>query len=190
MVRIKTAIFGAPASVSDSTLFENTLLFKAMENLGSTDLSRGMPEGFCVIADSGFTQRSWVMTPFNRNHLIRGPNRVRCRLYNFRLSQIRVVSENCFGRLKARWAILKKIPYGPEIGSVIVQACCGLHNFLEEQGEPVLLSWLRRLSEMDVEPTGVACSNPTLTGLREIPDGSRKRVEVASKLGMGWEVED
>ena len=185
--RITTAILGAPASVSDSTLFEHTQLFKAMEHLDPAVYGRGMPEGYCVIADSGFTQRSWVMTPFSRTNLIRGPNRVRCRLYNFRLSQIRVISENCFGRLKARWTILKKIPYGPEIGSVIVQACCGLHNFLEGRGEPVLLSWLRQLNERDVEPTGVACSYSTLASLHEIPAGVKRRIEVASRLGLGWE---
>ena len=67
---ITTAVLGAPASVSDSSLFEQTQLFRAMENSAHSVSLRGMPEGYCVIADSGFTQRPRVMTAFNRTNLV------------------------------------------------------------------------------------------------------------------------
>ena len=129
------------------------------------------------------------MTPLSRTKTSQGRNKARARLYSFRLSQIRVVSENCFARLKGRWTILRQIPFGPEQSGLIVYACCCLHNFVQSRGEPILNSWFRALTELDVESTDVAFSTPSLASLRRARGGVQRRIEIVKRLGMGWEEE-
>ena len=56
--------------------------------------------------------------------------------FNYRLSRARIVSENGFGRLKARWRRLMK-QNEMEITNVpnVIVACCILHNVCEIHGE-------------------------------------------------------
>lgn len=52
--------------------------------------------------------------------------------FNCYLSSCRIVVENAFGRLKARWRILtKKIDAKIENVPLIVHGCCVLHNISE-----------------------------------------------------------
>ena len=59
--------------------------------------------GVCVplymIGDSAYPMQSWLMKPFAHNSDLTA-----ClRNYNYRLYRARIVVENAFGQLKARW---------------------------------------------------------------------------------------
>ena len=52
-------------------------------------------------------------------------------LFNYRYVSLRKVTECCFGVLKTRFSILKKIPpYNLGTQKYIVIACCAIHNFI------------------------------------------------------------
>ena len=57
--------------------------------------------------------------------------------FNFHQSSVRVVVENAFGRLKARWRILKRqLDIHVQEVPFVIGACCILHNLCEETGCP------------------------------------------------------
>lgn len=185
---IETAIIGAPASVSDTHLFEQIDLFKAMENKDGSDSAFRMPDRFVVLADSGFTPKVRVATPFTATGFTSaGRNKRLYWLYNFRLSQIRVVSENVFARLKGLWTMLRSIHFGPEIASLVVHACYCLHNFLEKRGEPILSSWLRQPTFVYIEPTSVAFDTPTRASMTIMHMWQQRRIHAVSLMEWGWD---
>lgn len=67
------------------------------------------------------------------------------------MSRARIVTENAFGHLKARWRHLakqndtevKRVPY-------VVAACCILHNICEIHGEEFDENWLLEVREVDI----------------------------------------
>ena len=92
-----------------------------------------------LVGDSGYPLLTWLMKPYAYNT---GLTRAQ-RTYNYRLSRARIVVENAFGRLKARWQRLLK-PNDMLIENVpnIVTACCVLHNICEIHGETFDDDWL------------------------------------------------
>lgn len=156
LLQLPLLMLGAPGSIADSRLFGTISLYKAMGRNEATE--EGIPVGHYAIAGSGFAQRPWVFVPFPRRYLESESHAHRCKVYNFRLSQIRVVSENCFGRLKGRWRILLCLPYGPEVSSLVIQSCYTLHNFLEQHRVPIFASWVASLLASEIEVTSLAGS--------------------------------
>ena len=52
-----------------------------------------------LIGDSAYPLQTWLMKPFPHNGLLTSE----MRQYNYRISRARIVVENVYGRLKARW---------------------------------------------------------------------------------------
>ena len=88
------------------------------------------------MGDSGYPLLTWLMKPYAHNTSAQ-------RSYNYRLSRARIVVENAFGRLKARWRQLLK-PNDMLIENVpnLVAACCVLHNICEIHKEAFDDDWL------------------------------------------------
>lgn len=103
-----------------------------------------------ILADSGFCQLVWAFAPFTDDWVRIGPNRFVCRIYNFRLGQLRFVSENRYGRLKGRWTILRSIPFHAKLSSQVFMAFCCLHNFAEALGETYLKRCLTVLRDDEI----------------------------------------
>lgn len=55
--------------------------------------------------------------------------------FNTRILLARRVIERCFGRLKGRWVLCKRNAFWNNVRftTAAIEACCGLHNFLEER---------------------------------------------------------
>ena len=97
------------------TLFPNWI-----DKIGDTDVP------IVILGDSAYPLLSWLMKPFpHKGALTQGQKK-----YNYKLSS--AVSENAFGRLKARWQCLsKRIDVAPENIPVLVIAYIISVRFME-----------------------------------------------------------
>ena len=71
--------------------------------------------------------------------------------FNYRLSRARIVVENAFGRLKARWrCLLKQNDIVTNVPKVVT-ACCILHNICEIHGNMFDDDWLEGSHSSELE---------------------------------------
>ena len=50
-------------------------------------------------------------------------------LYNYHMSRAQIIIENPIGRLKGRWrCLLKQLDVKPDNLTLVITACCVLHN--------------------------------------------------------------
>lgn len=79
-----------------------------------------------MLADDAFLLKPYLMKPYAFRKLD-----IAQRVFNYRLSRARRISENAFGLCAARFRILRKpIEVNPAKATKIVLAICSLHNFL------------------------------------------------------------
>lgn len=84
---------------------------------------------YVIVADDAFPLCNNIMKPYAGKCLTEEK-----RIFNYRLSRARRVSENAFGILSARFRILRTaITANPENIKKIVLAICALHNFLKKR---------------------------------------------------------
>ena len=77
------------------------------------------------------------------------------RIFNYRLSRARRVSENAFGILAARWRLFRRVILTcPATVDLYVKACCILHNYLMKRNskEYCPLGFIDRENCGSVEP--------------------------------------
>ena len=101
---------GWPESVYDAWVLANSFIYKRIREdelleYGDTCTILGKQIPICINGDSAYPIHNWLMKPFNYN-----PNLTpQQRCFKYRLSHARIVVENTFGQLKARWRhILKR----------------------------------------------------------------------------------
>jgi len=148
---------GWPGKVHDSRVFRHSSLFE-MGNQGF------LPEKVLnlnnthvpvhLIGDAAYTLLPWLMTPF------KGKLTEIQEAYNYKLSSARMVVENSFGRLKARFRRLLKRFDGqlPFLLDVIVD-CVILHNICEINKDICLEEWFDNEVTRDVENIRALCGN-------------------------------
>ncbi|CAG8788850.1 5220_t:CDS:2, partial [Dentiscutata erythropus] len=88
---------GWPASVHDAKVFTNSEIFKNYKNY--------FKEENYLLADSAYPLLLWIMIPFKD---LQG-SQAQQKTYNTAHSKTRVVVEQAFGRLKARFPFLKEM---------------------------------------------------------------------------------
>ena len=123
---------GAVGSASDGGIFERSGMKDAFYNK-----SLSLPEdcllpntnikcSYVITADDAFPLGKHVMKPYGGRYLEHAK-----RIFNYRLSRARRVSENTFGISTARWRIFKRpIDAIPERSIGITKAVVALHNYL------------------------------------------------------------
>ena len=120
---------GWPGCVHDARVFANSSLFEAatVNHIlhGDNHMILGYNIPPLLIADSAYPHLPWILKPYTNN----GSLTPEQKNFNYRLSRARIVSENAFRRLKARWRRLIKLN-DMDVATVpdVVVACCILHN--------------------------------------------------------------
>ncbi|XP_039968620.1 putative nuclease HARBI1 [Bactrocera tryoni] len=133
ILTFRAVSIGSYGSQSDGGIFRLTpfghaLLQNTLPLPPPVPLSDVSPEPFpyFFVGDAAFPLRNNLMRPFPGANLAHTK-----RIFNYRLSRARIVIENFFGILTARWRILKiTIECNPENCEKIVLACIALHNFI------------------------------------------------------------
>lgn len=152
---------------SNGSIFANSALGQKLESntfnvpKDTPIIENGEPQPYVIVGDEAFPLKSYLLRPYSRHHLGQNePNKI----FNYRLSRARRVSENAFGILAARWRIFRKhLEVQPQMADKVVLAACCLHNLLCEDNT----------YEGDIE----ALERPTagLHGLRLIRQNSTQR---------------
>ena len=133
---------GWPGSVHDARVFANSPIYKkGMEGLLFSNLTKKVCDKdlpVVLLGDSAYPLLSWLMKPFPHGSLSHDQQN-----YNYQLSRARIVIENAFGRLKARWrCLIKRLDVKPENVAIVITTCCVLHNICEVHGEEFDSTWL------------------------------------------------
>ena len=114
-----------------------------------------------LIGDSAYPLQTWLVKPFSQRGVLTSD----MRQYNYRICRARIVVENAYGHLKARWRRLmtRNDMHVNHIPNVIAAACI-LHNLCEIHGEHFNDAWLQDMNDSNYpQPPTVAvrdgCSN-------------------------------
>jgi hypothetical protein len=131
-------LVGWPGSVHDARVYQNSDFLK-----NRSDYIMG--DDF-ILADSAYPISPFCITPFK-------PARTSAETdFNLVHSRHRVVIENAFGRLKARFVVLRNVS-AKSVKSACELAACAimLHNFLELEGEIWPETYVDDVIENDIE---------------------------------------
>jgi len=129
---------GCQCRISDGGVFRNSTLCYALEtNELNIPAPQNIPDTddvapFVFVADDAFPLTNNIMKPYAH----RGLNQME-RIFNYRLSRTRRLSENAFGILVSRFRVFRSgIEVKPEKAKDIVLAATVLHNFLMRHSAP------------------------------------------------------
>lgn len=87
-----------------------------------------------IVADEAFPLHENLMRPFPGTQTLGNEDK---KIFNYRLSRARRVSENAFGILVQKFRIYqRKLQISPEHLDKVVLATCCLHNFLKDDDSP------------------------------------------------------
>ena len=87
---------GSNGSLSDGGVFRNCSLFEALEN-------GLLPNNGVIVGDDAFPLKTYLMKPYPGANLAYDE-----KIYNYRLSRARRISENGFGILVSRFRVFQK----------------------------------------------------------------------------------
>lgn len=126
------ADIGCQGRISDGGVFRNSLLWERIctNNMNFPPAkplpgqTRDVP--YVFVGDGAFALTTHLMKPYPGNH----DNGSLKREFNRRLSSTRVVVENVFGVLAAKFRVFKKpVQLQPESVQLLTMTCVLLHNF-------------------------------------------------------------
>ena len=132
---------GWPGSVHDARVFAHSSLYRNGTNgtllpPSHTRQISGVDLPLFLVGESAYPLLTWLMKPFPQSFTTSAPN-------NYRLSRGRILVENAFGRLKARWRRrMKRNDMQVENIPIVVVTACVLHNICEVHNETFDDSWL------------------------------------------------
>ncbi|CAM4497070.1 unnamed protein product [Lepidochelys kempii] len=131
---------GWSGKVHDVHIFRNSGLFRNMQEetffpvwkIIISDVE--MP--IVILGDPAYPLLLWLMKPYT------GSLDSSKEQFNHRLNKCRMVVECAFGHLKGHWSsLLTRLDLHESNISIVVAACCVLHNICESKGEAFLAGW-------------------------------------------------
>ena len=151
---------GWPGSVHDARVLANSSLYRQAEHkrilCAEAVTHQGVDIPVFLIGDSAYPLSSWLMKPFAHNSSLTSSQRS----FNYHLSRARIVVENSFGRLKARWRrLMKRNDMDIENVPCMVTACCILHNMCVIHGDTFNELWLESMNNSTQPAASVGDNN-------------------------------
>lgn len=139
---------GWPGSVHDARVFAQSSIFKKISEgtllPDQTTTVNGVNIPLYLIGDSAYPIKSWLMKPFTHGTVLTTEQKT----FNYRLCRARIVIENAYGRLKARWRrVMKRNDMNIANIPTVITAACILHNICEVHGDTFNDSWLREIRD-------------------------------------------
>lgn len=135
---------GWAGSVDDARILVNSSIYrritedKILQEVGFRTIC-GKKIPVHIIGDSAYPMDTWLIKPFTDNPSLTAEQKY----FNYRLSRARIVVENGFGRLKARWRrLMKRNDMRTDHIPLVISACCVLHNLCEIHGESFNDRWI------------------------------------------------
>lgn len=126
---------GSYGKNSDGGIFSRSALGKGLQNntldIPDAKILPGMQEPLphVIVGDEAFPLKQYLLRPYPGTSLLEDQND-RKRIFNYRLSRARRVSENAFGILAQKFGIYQRwLRLKPENIKTVVLATCCLHNF-------------------------------------------------------------
>uniref|UniRef100_A0A3P9LF24 DDE Tnp4 domain-containing protein n=1 Tax=Oryzias latipes TaxID=8090 RepID=A0A3P9LF24_ORYLA len=130
---------GSYGSNSDGGIFANSGLGKALRdgtlNVPPPSELPGAPElgkvNHVIVADEAFPLKTYLLRPYPGRRLPTDK-----RIFNYRLSRARRISENVFGILSQRFRVFQRtLQVQSSVVDKVVKAACVLCNYLRPKGE-------------------------------------------------------
>lgn len=113
--------FGWPGRSHDAFVFRNSAIGKSFEN------EVLFPPDMHILGDSAYPLTTYCMVPYRDNGYLTEAQKN----FNIKHSSTRVVIEQAFGILKAKFRILNYVPYRKlDVVKYIVVSCVILHNLI------------------------------------------------------------
>lgn len=114
-----------------------------------------------IIGDAAYPLFNWLMKPYPDNGRLTASQQN----FNYKLSSTSMVVENAFGRLKGHWrCLLKCLDNSTCNASVIIAACCTLHNICKVHSEEFDEAWRPSCNDDDNNDPGSAVVNARAWG--------------------------
>ena len=137
---------GWPGSVHDARVFSHSSIYKKItEHTLLPDCTitvNGVSIPLYLLGDSAYPLQIWLMKPFTHGTVLTAQQKT----FNYRICRARIVVENSYGRLKARWRrLMKRNDMNIDNISHAITAACILHNICEIHGESFNEAWLREI---------------------------------------------
>lgn len=114
---------GTNGRANDALVFTKCTFNEALENN-----LLNIPQEGVFVGDDAFPLRTYLLKPYSKKSLT-----LEERVFNYRLSRARRLSENVFGILVSRFRVYEKaIPLKIETTEILVKATCAIHNWLRQ----------------------------------------------------------
>jgi len=121
---------------SDGGLFANSKLGKALEkNKLNVPKDNALPNTqtimpYIIVGDEAFPLKKYLLKPYPGSQIQGDKSK---RIFNYRLSRARRVSENVFGILSQKFQLYnRRLKLKPENADKIILTTCILHNYLRD----------------------------------------------------------
>lgn len=143
---------------SDGGLFANSKLGKALEkNKLNVPTDNALPNTqnvmpYVIVGDEAFPLKKYLLRPYPGSQILGDKSK---RIFNYRLSRARRVSENAFGILSQKFQLYnRRLKLKPENADKIILTTCILHNYIRDY---------------NINVQDYALNHSTDTGLQNLP---------------------
>lgn len=165
---------GSPGRNHDSAVYKSSVLARAVNTQLFSEPAKqieGEQVGAIILCDQAFPLTSHLMKPYPN----RSTSEETVRHFNYTLSKARRVVENAFGRLKARFRVLKSLECEISNANRIIRACCVLHNICEHMRDHCDKHWCDEAAASEL-PQPVRISSETTSSGERVRNALAKHI--------------